>query len=512
MNNTNKTKYLKLLCLLLSFVIILAIPVSAGNITTVVTSTNEEGELNVADWYDPNDELAVQNGVLDIPGDSSSETRLITKILAEKDNAYTTMAEISGSVKFTALPDGEYFSIGFGLDSIESYSEEPESAEIVFKNNGGLSVGAVYYDENGDKSEIAPFVKVGSISSAFSLSAVLYCNDELKLSINGKEAVSAKIPSSCEGRVGFLQSGNCGAEIKDLKVVFHKYDRPENFDYVETFENGIYNDELFTTAYYGSARSPAGMNVEDYGGSKVLMYRNAGRCYFGTKKQYSNFELAFDIPYISRETKKDEDGNIVLVPCGPFCISFGDVAKDFDGWQFTTSTELVHFTLNTVWGYNHKPEKFRVPYSDMGLFDKDTNEGFSVKMRMVDGNFSLYLKKLGDTEFKEIASAYYDNFRTGYIKFWSTGESNIAIDNISIKNLDESPNLTEAKIASALIKVDDFKYEKIKPVWKNKAGEKDGIQMVWVYVSAGVSLLILAVAFTVRILRNKKRRKKTDET
>ena len=511
MINTYKTKCLTLLSLLLSLAVVLALPVSAGNITTSITATNEEGELNVADWYDPNDELEIKNGVLVIPNDSSSETRIITKILAEKDDSYTAMAEVSGSLKFTSLPAEEYFSIGFGLDGIESYSEEPESAEILFKNTGGLSIGAVYYDESGDKSEVAPFVNAGSVSSVLSFSAVLYCNDDLKLSINGREVVSAKIPGSLEGRIGFLQSGNCGAEIGNLNVVFHKYDRPENFDYIETFEKGVYNEELFTTAYYGSARSPAGMNVEDYGGSKVLMYRNTGRCYFGTKKQYSNFELSFDIPYISRETKKDEDGNIVLTPCDTFCISFGDVARDFDGWQFTTSTELVHFTLNTVWGYNHDPQKFKVAYGDMGFSDKNTNQGFSVKMRMVDGKFTLYLKKLADTEFTEIAAAYYENFRTGYIKFWSTGNSNIAIDNVSLKNLDENPNLIEAKFTSALIKVDDFKYEKIKPVFKSNGKEESEFKFLWIYISLGVSALILVISFTVRIILNKKGRKKKNE-
>ncbi|MBE7058900.1 MAG: hypothetical protein E7387_07360 [Ruminococcaceae bacterium] len=507
MKNKYKSKCKLLLSLILCLVFITTLPVSAGNITTTVSVTNEEGELNVADWYDPNDELEIKNGILVIPNGSSSETRIITKILAEKDDAYPNMAEISCNVRFTSLPDDEYFSIGFGLDSIESYSEEPDSTELVFKNNDGLAMGAIYYDADGNKNEIAPFKRVGSVTSPFLLSVILTCDGHIKANINGKEVLSAAIPESCEGRIGFLQSGNCGAEIKNLQAVFHKYERPQNSDYVETFEEGVYNDELFTTAYYGSARSPAGMNVEEYGSSKVLMYRNAGRCYFGTKQQYSNFELTFDIPYISRETKKDEDGNIILVPCGPFCISFGDVAQDFNGWQFTTSTELVHFTLNTVWGYNHNPEKFRVPYSEMGFFDPNTNEGFSVKIKMVDGNFSLGLKKLADKEFKEVATAYYDNFRTGYIKFWSTGESNIAIDNISLKNLDSNPKLTEAKFTSALIEVDDFKYEKIKPNLDDDSRENVSIQYIWIILSAGVAVLILVASITVRIIKSRKGRK-----
>lgn len=507
MINKCKSKCIVFLSLILCLIFVTALPVSAGNIKTIVPITNEEGELNVADWYDPNDELEINNGVLVIPDSSYSETRIITKTIAEKDSAYESMAEISCNFRFTALPDGEYFSIAFGLDSIESYSQEPNALELVFKNNGGLALGAFYYDADGNESEIAPFRRIGGVTTSFSLTATLSCDDKIKVKINGSEVLSAAIPESCEGRIGLLQSGNCGAEIKNLQAVFYKYDRPENSDYVETFEDGIYNDELFTTAYYGSARSPAGLKVEEYNGSNVLMYRNAGRCYFGTKQQYSNFELTFDIPYVSRETKTDENGNIVLVPCGPFCISFGDEAQEFNGWQFTTSTELVHFTLNTVWGYNHDPEKFRVSYSDMGLFDENTNEGFSVKIKMVDGNFSLGLKKLADKEFKEVATAYYDNFRTGYIKFWSTGESNIAIDNISLKNLDNNPELVEAKFTSALIKVDDFKYEKIKPNLKNDSGEDIISQYIWVIISAGVAALILVASVTVRIIKSRKGRK-----
>ena len=115
--------------------------------------------------------------------------------------------------------------------------------------------------------------------------------------------------------------------------MFVSYDRPENTNYKETFEEGIYNKNLFTTAYYGSVRTPSCLAVEEYKGSNVLMFRNTGRCYFGTKQKFSNFELTFDIPFFSRETVKDKEGNVILAPCDTACISIGDVAQDFNGWR-----------------------------------------------------------------------------------------------------------------------------------------------------------------------------------
>ena len=219
MKNKCKSKRIVILSLILCFIFVTAFPVSAGNITSIVSITNEEGELNVADWYDPNDELEISNGILVIPNSSSSETRIITKTFAEKDDAYESMAEISCNISFTSLPDGEYFSVAFGLDNIESYSQEPGAAELVFKNNGGLNMGVIYYDEDGNESQIAPFKRIGGVASSFSLSVTLTCDDHIKVKVNGTETLDAAIPESCEGRIGLLQSGNVIDRILEQTIL-----------------------------------------------------------------------------------------------------------------------------------------------------------------------------------------------------------------------------------------------------------------------------------------------------
>lgn len=485
----------------------------AGLTQTDTTHYTVDGELNLTDWYDPNDELGVEQNTLIMPEESTGDTRIISKLTAVADETYENMVTMKGKIKFIKFPKGEKVILAFGLDSIESYKEEPGNVEIWFQNKGNLTAQLVVYDENGDEVVVAPEKNCASgVNGAISVEATITSKAQLILKVNGAKVFDTPIPTSGEGRVGVLQTGGCMVELSEFLTTFMSYDRPENTDCVETFEEGIYNENLFTTAYYGSARSPACMAVEEYNGSNVLMFRNAGRCYFGTKQKYSNFEFKYDVPFYSRETVKDEEGNIILAPSSTLGISFGDVAQDFNGWQYTTSTDLVHFSQSSVWSYNHEPHLYHVAYSDMGFFDKESNEGYSVKITVIDGDFTLEMKALDAKDYKVVAKAHYNNFRTGYIKIWSTGDGNFAIDNFSLKNLDDNPNLVETPFESALIKVDDFNYVKSEMVFKEEktdetAEEKPAFDgRIIVVGAAGLSVAMLGVAVLIKFVGNKRRK------
>ena len=136
-------------------------------------------------------------------------------------------------------------------------------------------------------------------------------------------------------------------------------------------------------------------------------------------------------------------------------------------------------------------------------------------MTMIDGDFTLALKSLKAKEYKVIATAHYNNFRTGYIKIWSTGNSNMAIDNFAIKNLDEKPNLVETEFASALVTVKDFDYQKQELVFKETTEEVKAkpFTFEWWMVFAGtvaVSILMLGSAVVIKAIKSKK--DKGDET
>ena len=100
---------------------------------------------------------------------------------------------------------------------------------------------------------------------------------------------------------------------------------------------------------------------------------------------------------------------------------------------------------------------------------------------------------------------------TGYIKFWTTGDGNVAIDNIQIKNLDKNPNQIEVPFEPAVIKVSDFEYEKPELVFKetaNATSDTGALQWntVFVYVLIGcIGLLIISAIVMLLIIQQKKR-------
>ncbi len=512
-------KYKKILLIfsVLSAVVLTAVPgfsVSAGQIIKSSTIVNSDGELNANEWYDPNDSIEIKNNTLMIPNDSTQDTRLISKTIAKSEDGYTDMLKFDCNIRFTQIASDEKFILAFGLSGVEAYNAEPGNVEIEFTNNGGVCAGIAYYDDDGNTNVLTPAKRCGTMKSNIKISVLLTTNKTMTLKVNNLVLATVKLPTSAEGRVGFLQTGNCGAEISDVKADFQYYERPENTNFFEDFESGSYNDNLFTIRFGGASRTPSYIAVEKYKDNNVLMFRNTSLCYLGTKQQYSNFELSFDIPYISRTTTKDENGKVLIPPSNDFGISFGDNAVNFSGYQFTTSTDLILFTPSSTWSYNHEPKKFFVKYADMGFFDRNTDQGFSIKIVVKDGNFTLGLKSLKDKEFTTVANAFYENMRTGFIKIWSTGDANFALDNLRITNLDNNPNTVDTEFKSAILTVSDYDYKTGELKFNPKSDEetaKSDESFNWMSIvlyTAISSVAVLGICTVIAIIKKRKSNKR----
>ena len=486
--------------------------VSAGLITKKVVFYNSDGELNVTDWNDVNENLSVENGTLTVPNNSDSDTRLISKEIAVKDEYFEDMATVKGKIRFNQLPKDEKFILAFGLSSVESLLAEPGNVEIEFTNHSGISVALVCYDQNGDSKTVAAPTKIGaSVGGLFEINATLKNNQQLVLSINGREIIRSQIPVSGVGRIGFLQTGSCGASMSDFEVSFFKYERPENANVKEDFEKGFFNDNLFVSSTQRSNGSPSYLAIVEKDGNHFLEYRNTGLAFFGTKYSYSNFEMTFDILYYCRVTTKDENGKVIMKPANDFSVSIGDMAVKGKGDFYMESTELILFSQVGVSGYIHRPSKFRYSFKENKLIDTSTNEGLSVYIKMVDGNLKVGVKPLSNksADYTMVCDSYYENFRSGPIKFWSTGLANCAIDNIVINNLDREANVKEVDYKSSEIIQKDFEYKPTK--WKFKADKtqatvEEGLSKYQIAIIcsalAGVIVIIACAVFSV-ILKKK---------
>lgn len=518
MKVTGKTNLCKSIATLLSLLVLLtcfSTPVQAGVVENKMPLT-ADGKLNSTDWFDAEDSTFVENGQLVIPADSTLDTRIISKMLAVRDQAYKNMAEMSGTLCFRQLPQGEKFVVALGLDSVEAYSGEAENLEITFVNNGSIQASVIRFDEDEKAVELAPARSIGAgLGSKISLTIILTTDNGLTVTVNGKTLCSLNGVENAEGRVGFLQSGNCAVEIGDWTTDFTHYDRPENTNLSEDFEKEVYNDNLFSVNYSTSARTPSYIAVEQYGGSNVLMFYNTRLAYFGTKYAYSNFELTFDVPYFLRNSVKSESGRTVAAPTQEFLVSFGDDAQELTGYGYTASTDTLRFTRNTVHSYNQTKEKFRVNYVEKGYADEKTNQGFSVRLRMVDGHLTVAMKSLGASGFEKIAEADYENFKTGYIKFWSANDATFAIDNLTITNLDEGANLKEVAFKGATVTQADYDYQsselKFRAAEDTKDAETVHVKTIVIVSTLAGCILILAVSIIVVAVRKKKGDKRAKE-
>lgn len=497
------------LLLIAVFVITPVMLAQAGTVNKNV-SLLTDGQINSTDWFDAEDSTYVEEGKLILPADPTISTRVISKMIAQKDAVNEVMFEVSAKLRIVQLSESDKFIFAMGLDSIEAFSEEAGNIQIEITNNGALQLGVVSYNEEGVPSIVVAPKSIGvKLDKDFALSVVATSDNQIKVSIDGRIVCTAVIEGDLEGRIGFLQTGACGAQIAACEAAFTKYERPENPNVAEDFETEIFNKNWFTTNFISSVRYPAYVAVEELDGNNVLMFHNAKLTYFGTKYAYSNFELTFDVPYYLRNMIKDESGYLLAAPTAEFLVSVGDDAVDFNGFGYATSTEAIRFTKDTVHGMNHTPEKFRANYGSKGYFDKSSNEGFSVLVRMVNGYLEVGVKALNADKYDILTKTYYEDFRTGYVKIWSVNDANFAIDNFKITNLDDKGNVIDAGFQGATIIQDDFDYVPAEPVFRPTEGAKAEAKTDWtpvLYTAIGCAGLLL-VSVIVKAFLTKKAKK-----
>lgn len=497
------------LLLIAVFVITPVMLAQAGTVNKNV-SLLTDGQINSTDWFDAEDSTYVEEGKLILPADPTISTRVISKMIAQKDAVNEVMFEVSAKLRIVQLSESDKFIFAMGLDSIEAFSEEAGNIQIEITNNGALQLGVVSYNEEGVPSIVVAPKSIGvKLDKDFALSVVATSDNQIKVSIDGRIVCTAVIEGDLEGRIGFLQTGACGAQIAACEAAFTKYERPENPNVAEDFETEIFNKNWFTTNFISSVRYPAYVAVEELDGNNVLMFHNAKLTYFGTKYAYSNFELTFDVPYYLRNMIKDESGYLLAAPTAEFLVSVGDDAVDFNGFGYATSTEAIRFTKDTVHGMNHTPEKFRANYGSKGYFDMSSNEGFSVLVRMVNGYLEVGVKALNADKYDILTKTYYEDFRTGYVKIWSVNDANFAIDNFKITNLDDKGNVIDAGFQGATIIQDDFDYVPAEPVFRPTEGAKAEAKTDWtpvLYTAIGCAGLLL-VSMIVKAFLTKKAKK-----
>ena len=499
-----KARFL-VLVMLLAVVDVPAMPTYARLSVLTIDSTSCESELDETLWSNVDGDVIGKDGILIFSDESTEATSLITKTTALKSEYTENLGYAEFTMNFTNLPEGEKFIFALGLQSIEATFGERGNIEIGFSNNGGLQLDVASYSDVDAPEVHLEATNCGSLKSKTKVVAKLKNSQELEVSVNGKQIFRGTVSVSGEGSLGFLQTGSCGVEISNFKLTSYKYDRPENCDFVEDFEEGIFNANLLTSKTNAATiYRPSYVQVEEYNGSNVLMFQNTGIGYIGTNYMYSNFELTFDVPFYQWEAVLDED-NKVLSPASDFIgVSFGAETVESTGHGFTSAKDLV-----LISGTGDVISYFNDYQSKGNLTDK---KPFSVRVSVVDSVVSVGLKWMNQTEYKEVLAYEISDTPTGYVHIWAPSNTGgtFAIDNIKMVNKDEQANLVSVEFESAKMNVpEDYEY-KAQGLTYNPDTTVEAEANMWylpLVIVAGVCIMTLGVTAGVLLMKKRKNRK-----
>lgn len=481
----------------------------AGKKVTILDSSTLE---DTSYWYCPEKDVVTQDGKLIFTEDSADYTKFISRLSLNANQNSEEFVVVEGQVKFNKIPQGQSFVIALGVKEMEPSLGDAENVEVTFTNHGGIKFSVNAYDADGNQTVVCASKNSGiSVGRNANIRIAITKDSTLKVAINGSSVCSGKLPVSGGGKVAFLQTGGCAAEISNLTIKGYEYDRPENTNVSEDFEKGIDISKIDLANTYevgGNLMAPGRVVVEEYKGNNVLMMVNAGGYYFTTKYQYSNFEMTFDVPYaqMSRDMLYD-DGTGYFYSFG---VLFGVSSDANASWTGTDAVEGVLFERSGKVS-SVKTKGFE-KVAEAHPFGKEF-QPFTVKLSVVDGNVTVGIKWVTEKDYEILGNYVLDGGSpTGYIRFAIPDIGNMAIDNLKITNLDENPSLIETEYKNGIETFEDAKYEPFERVYKDEkvkvdAEIKPAISWYWLLpVSAVIGAAIIGISFAVAKGKEKRRK------
>ena len=498
MKRGKRIAYVLLAAALLSVTALTPMETKAGNSEILL-----DGEtLTTSEWTNPERDVVIEEQKLIFSEESTEYTRFIAKTPVKLEELSSALMTLSATIQFSKLPQGKSFILAYGLSSIESMAGEAGNIEVAFTNNGGIKVGITLYDEDGTAEVIVePKVCGISLNKAANIKAVITTDRKIQLTVNGSTVCLGTLPVSGEGRFGFLQTGGCAAEISNIELVHYEYERPENTNISEDFEDGAMDVSKLTAKMLWTALgAPMGQYVTEHNGSHVLMHVNTGCAYIGTLYQYSNFEMTFDVPYVGVQKEYKEDGTAVKLGFSKLMVTLGAEKADWETSNWDLSSEIVVLEEGTVYSYNSR----EVNYVALDKNPFAEGKPFSMQVKMVDSLMTIGMKWLDEENFQTVLQyKLRGGTPTGHLHIWAPTAANFAIDNLKITNLDENPKNIETEYVSGKIEIpEDNVPEELERVYADKKQEgPKWYLLIPVTAGAGVSALVI----TALLLRGKKK-------
>jgi len=383
-------------------------------------------------------------------GDAAENARLIavTKIKDIAKDGCIHNFEGRYKICIDDISENARFSFVFGLSKVLGVPGESGTTELCFvKVSGKLAVGIVTYD-GGEKKEIVSSRSFAGVEfgKTLEVSCVIH-NSALLVTIqpeNGDSIVLSdeNTPGNSilsEGYFAVGQTGRCNASLSSVSMDAWEYrnaETPDESSANEKFDGDAYNGNVWYS-YATSSSDGGGVFVEN----NELIFRKVGEGFFGTRQQYSNFELTFDLVSLQREEEKDGAGKVLYsAEQGWFGVSFGHPI--YNEKDFHTRTDCL-FMLNS--NGTVQCNSFGTPVASCKLGEAGTEnfwdkkyDGRTVgfKLTVTDGVFTLSYRMGVMGAYKELMKRTTDITPYGYVRILASWASNMKFDNVSIVNCD----------------------------------------------------------------------------
>lgn len=474
--------------------------VEAGARTITIDGTSFE---NKGEWNNLKGQVTVDGTKLIFPTDSTEKTGFICKTVIRADEFFEKLATVDCNLKLKTLPQGQSFVLVFGLAGIEAGMGNRGNVEITFTNNNGIKASVVAYEKaNNPVTVCEPKAAGMSINGNARVHAEVRNDGKILVSINGRTVCSGTLPISGEGRIGFLQTGSCAAEVSEFALTSYQYYRPENSNIEEDFEEGSLNVSVLMGRTLVGNKT---FTFEKYKDNPVLMFESVGQTFLGTQASYSNFEMTFDVPYMRLKPGTDENGE-PIDGTGTIGISFGSEKTSVKKDEYKNAIDMITFKQGKVVSLKNEAKYFADnPYWTEG-------KPFSLQVVVKDCVVTVGAKWMNESNYHTLLSYEIgDRDVTGYVHLWVVDQGNFAIDNFKITNLDHNPTLVEKEFVSGLIeKPEDWVYEPFERVYAPETQEpEEESGFSWyllIPTTALVGILVLVVTDAViRSFRKKKR-------
>lgn len=502
-----------LICAIL-LISVITVPASAGSAITTLTKESFAEELSGGDWHNANSDVIVKDGKIVFPAESSTATKLVWKNVAKPTDIFEEVTQGDITLNFLKLPKNQKFYVCLGLKTVEADPAYPDTVQIEFENKNGINVKVVSYGQDGTAKTVATKNGVSALNSPIKIDLLMTTKGKLTVSANGAAICSKEtVDFTGNGRLGFLQTGGCNVEITDLNVSNYDYQRPQNSEISEDFNDGDFNLNEFVSALTYASYHPAGIHIDEYKGQNALYFKNVRAGYFSTVNNYSNFEMEIDVLYYETANITDKDGNLVAVKSAPFRIGLGCSTNQFD---LNANFNAISSMAITVGG-----QKSTITVDDKEFGCKSHNfmagenaeRGFSLRIRMIDGLLRVYIKWLDEDKYTRVVEYDRSNLPTptGCIMIASGKGDRVStsaiFDNIKIKNYDENPNtITPEHVTNKFRAPYDDEYVQQEIVYKDLNGETDKGFNLYLILAGVAALSILAVGVTSLIVFIKKKK------